>query len=399
MKSSSLINISSASIIKLIFSHLEYNHFFSLIKYNKEIQKNLNINFKENIFPNGYIEKEEKNYLYEDDEYETFSIAILYAAIYLYFFFHYLLNAFLTIKLNQKLYKNNNFFWESINDSTIRRALIPFIHLFTIFVLVHILNNFNRDYISTKKVFMILLDLLIFVYIYYELALFVKIRIIYSYALNGKWMIFFDVLLIIVNFFHILLTICSYCQYIKGKAYPEYKKIYLLNIYKGISIKEFLMSEDFNDYSIEDKNKFLLTNINNLRINYLENDLQLIKDINDFRLDQKLNELILDDKIPDFIVKGSTEIFLSSKNIIKLSNNKYVLRFNKNNIDFVTLKNDRDIAKILNNQFFNKINIIQQSNVKYIIIYEVLDEKNFNTILIRDNFGNEESILKTNVSN
>ena len=57
MKSSSLNNISSVYTIRLIFSYLEYNHFFSLIKYNKQIQNKMKINLKENVFLNKYIER------------------------------------------------------------------------------------------------------------------------------------------------------------------------------------------------------------------------------------------------------------------------------------------------------------------------------------------------------
>ena len=89
---------------------------------------------------------------------------------------------------------------------------------------------------------------------------------------------------------------------------------------------------------------------------------------------------------------------MSSNNIIKLSNIKYVLRFNKNHIDFENLLNNKDIMEILNNPFFNKINIVQQSENKYITIYEEFDGKNYDVISIRDNNGNENSILKTNVS-
>ena len=61
MKSSSLEKISSIYTIKLMFSHLEYNRFFYLIKYNKQIQQSLNINFKENIHLNGYIKRNTEN--------------------------------------------------------------------------------------------------------------------------------------------------------------------------------------------------------------------------------------------------------------------------------------------------------------------------------------------------
>ena len=53
---------------------------------------------------------------------------------------------------------------------------------------------------------------------------------------------------------------------------------------------------------------------------------------------------------------------------------------------------------ILNNPFFDKINIVKQSDVKYITIYEENIQKNYQAILIRDNYGNNEnSTLRTTV--
>ena len=93
MKSTSLINISSVHAIKLIFSYLEYNRFFSLIKYNKQIQQKLKVNLKENVFPNKYIERMTQMGLYDlNEELSILLGAIIYGAIYIYFFLHYLLN-------------------------------------------------------------------------------------------------------------------------------------------------------------------------------------------------------------------------------------------------------------------------------------------------------------------
>lgn len=397
MKSTSLINISSVHAIKLIFSYLEYNRFFSLIKYNKQIQQKLKVNLKENVFPNKYIERMTQMGLYDlNEELSILLGAIIYGAIYIYFFLHYLLNLILTIDLNPKLYKIKDGYWEIINNSIIR-ILTPIFHFFSIYVLCHVLYNIYRDYASTHKIFMFLLALVIFVHCFYEKVLIHKINIIYSYALNRKWIIFFDVLLIIVNLIHIIVTFIYFCQYSKTETYPK-NKANLLNEYKGIKIHEFQISEDFIHYSEKDKNKFLSTKIDNFKIYYSQNDLELINHINDYRLKKNLNELIKDENIPNFIIKGSTEIFLSSNNIIKLSNIKYVLRFNNNNIYFETLQNNEDIMDIINNPFFNKINIVQQSENKYITIYEEFDGKNYDVISIRDNNGNENSILKTNVS-
>ena len=83
--------ISSKLILKQIFSFLEYKHFFFLIKNNKELQKNLDINFKENIHQNKYIEKIEENELPKKigHNYQLFKNGIIFGMHYLYFIIHY----------------------------------------------------------------------------------------------------------------------------------------------------------------------------------------------------------------------------------------------------------------------------------------------------------------------
>ena len=54
---------------------------------------------------------------------------IIFGFIYLYFFIHYLINAILYIKLDPKLYKNNDIYWEIINSFLFRKFSI-----FSIFI-------------------------------------------------------------------------------------------------------------------------------------------------------------------------------------------------------------------------------------------------------------------------
>ena len=133
--------------------------------------------------------------------------------------------------------------------------------------------------------------------------------------------------------------------------------------------------------------------MNHFKIDYLQSDLDLIKAINDYRYKKNLNELILDNNIPEYIIKGSTELILSLSNVIKISNIKYILKFNVND-DFVFIKNDKNSMRILLQPFFNKINIIRQRNTKYITVYEDFDIQNYNTIRVKDNFEDENSVLK-----
>ena len=43
-------NINSKYVLKVIFSHLQLNIFYKIVKYNKTLQNKLNINWKDSIF-------------------------------------------------------------------------------------------------------------------------------------------------------------------------------------------------------------------------------------------------------------------------------------------------------------------------------------------------------------
>ena len=248
------------------------------------------------------------------------------------------MNDILTIDLDPKLYKKRIFFWEVINDNFIRKMFIPVIHFFVLLVLCHVLKNFEEDYICPHQIYLLLIDLVILVHIFYEIALVNKVKIIYKYALNGKWMIPFDVIYIIVNLVHLFLTVVCGCYYSKIPTVKKYVKLCFLNLYKGVPIEEYELNKEFIEYSEKDKYEYLSRKVNNFKISNSYNDMNLINNINDYRLRKNLNKFNIDNKIPDFIIKGSTEMLLSAKNIIKLSNIKYVLKFNENIINFDVLQ-------------------------------------------------------------
>ena len=110
MENPLIIKILSPFSLRYIFSHLEYNRFISLIKYSKNIQKDLNINLKNNINHNKYIEREVKNSI-PNDSFEGiggFFAGLNITAIYLYFFIHYIINRIVEIKLNSNYDKYEN---------------------------------------------------------------------------------------------------------------------------------------------------------------------------------------------------------------------------------------------------------------------------------------------------
>ena len=395
MENASLTNISSHYILRQIFSQLEFNHFFSLIKYNKQLQNRLEINFKNKIHENKYFERRQKNELTDSkrEGFECLCGSITFAIHYVYFIFHYLINIPLNIKLNADSNKSIDKYWTIINNLFFKIFSL-FFHIFSALVLYHVILYFRQEFLYRKIIFIILTIFVIYIHCWYEIGLIQKIKLTFSFGLNGKWMIFFDGIYALINLTFIITAFRFLYLYFGSKTFPVYIISFIIVSYKDIKINEYKFKEDFK--YCDNKRKLIDSKANDFRVEYTEDDLELIKDINYCRLENNLTELIYNKKIPDFIIKGSTELFLASNDIIKMSNTKYVLIFN-NDIDFESLTENKNIMNILMKPFFNAINIIQQGNTKFITVYEDFYESYYNAIRIKDNFESENSILKVHL--
>ena len=378
----SLLNITSSYIIKQIFSFINYHRFISLIKYNKRYQNILEFNLKSNIHYNKNIEKEEEVNLSkgpEDGMKYVVSLIIL-GGTYIYFLIHYILNLALNIKLNNES-KSKEFFWCLINGLIIKKLLV-LIYIVSIHVIYHALSHSYSDYRYTKIIYLFLLDLILIFHFCYEILLIYKMNILFNYAINGVWMTFFDTIYLILNISFIYFTFHIGKEYWKCQEYSRYAYYNYLFLYKDIKIKKYELPDNFN--SMKNKRKYLESKANYFEIEYSNNDIELIKAINKTRINKNLNQLIIDYKIPNFIIEGSSEIILSPNNVFKILNTKYVIKLNKED-DFEKIKEDKDIIQILLKPFLDKINIIQQNDIKYITVFEDFDNKYYEIIELEKN--------------
>ena len=105
-------------------------------------------------------------------------------------------------------------------------------------------------------------------------------------------------------------------------------------------------------------------------------EIQIIKLINDFRINNNLPKLVFDEKdyLFDFFFddyNGNLEIILYPyRNIYKLSFRKYLFKYKVNEFENNLKNNNEYIIDILLIEDLNKIFIIKQRNIEYILIYE-----------------------------
>ena len=61
-------NINSKYVLKVIFSHLQLNTFYKIVKYKKTLQNKLNINWKDSIFNYQYVIKTKNDIIQSFEE-------------------------------------------------------------------------------------------------------------------------------------------------------------------------------------------------------------------------------------------------------------------------------------------------------------------------------------------
>ena len=386
-----ITDVSSDYILRNIFSFIKYSEIIKLVKYNKKLQTKLDIDINNYVYE---YKKLTKSYDYlpphVDNGWGDLFYAIHYSFIllphFIFFIIYYLIIDILEIKLNET-FKDSR--WNFINNKIINRLYLILI-IVSIYVISHAAIRVYSDYKKRKIIYIFLIILCFNGLCAYEILTIIRIFQIIYYAINRKWLIIFDILFFIANASYLFFYFLIFIDYKKGETYnSEETKIYLVS-YKNIRIDEYALP----DYFIELKNKrdYISKIANQLKVDYCEMDYKLVDLINDFRNKNKLNELKIDYKLSKFILDDSTVILLSSLNIIKLSNNAYVFRFKEYDFDRYTFMENKNISNILLNENLNRINIIQQGKIKYILVYGYFEyNKDINIeIKAKDNYCNDE---------
>ena len=384
-------DFSSDYILRNLFSFIKYNDIIKLIKYNKKLQSKLDIDIN-NYACEYKILTKSFNYLppHVDNGWGDAFYALHYSIILLphiiFFIIYYLIINIPEIKINET-FKDSH--WNFVNNKIINRLYIILI-IVSNYVIFHAAIRVYSDYKKRKIIYIFLIILCFGGLCAYEILAIIRIFQVIYYAINRKWLIIFDILFFIANASYLYFYFIIFSDYKKGETYnSEETKTYLAS-YKNIRIDEY----ELPDYFIKLKNKrdYISKIANQLNVDYCERDYQLVNLINNFRNKNKLNEIKIDYKLPKFILDDSTVILLSSLNLIKLSNNAYVFRFKEYDFDRYTFMKNKNISNILLNENLNRINIIQQGKIIYILVYGYFesDKDIIIEIKVKDNYYNDE---------
>ena len=161
-------------------------------------------------------------------------------------------------------------------------------------------------------------------------------------------------------------------------------KTYILTQFKYINIEEYEFDETFSNLDINGKNDFIFKKSNKYKYKLNSEQIDLINLINNIRKEYNLEELdySLEENLPDFIINEYpdeyTEIILDKiKNIFKISKNKYLFRYSKGQFKNNLNNKNPEIINIILKKSLNKIIIIEQNNIEFILIYGNLPNFSF----------------------
>jgi hypothetical protein len=340
---------------------LKYDYILKIIKYNKSLQNKIGIekqNYKD--YSNIKIDSIEINEKFEQIEINTvlfsfppFILKIIRIIC--------CCNIFYKFFINLIAFLMNIFFlfypiYIYIEQEKLNIILVNFINI-SLFGLIILRMNFIMCLCTTIHFFALLFFTLIH-------TLFEIIIIIKSYYLIGKEINFTDKLFLLINFLYIS---CQF-YYIISK-WPKKNYVYHLIEYKNIKIEPYLIN--FESYK-KNKQKYISNIFGKLKYyNNLEEDMKIFRKINNFRNKNHLPYLEPENNLPDFIKNEISEVILFKwKNLFILPKNKYLFKYDFGKFNYYFQNNDKELIQILLKSELNRIKIITQKNIQYILLYE-----------------------------
>ena len=274
--------ISNDYILKSLFLYINYAQTLKLIQKNKNLQNRLGVkleNYKKlSNFPNYEYIKEsqviEKKFYGDIDDIAAMTKGyqlLCSSCASLCLFIYILIYSILLVSLNTFDDSNTKDNYDKSIKKTIKIINIC-LFIFVIFVVVswsllifYIYQNCIGDY-GCKKVLKYLLIIIInMIHILFECLVIWKLYLSYK-ILDGStpWFMKMDYAFIFINFGYTLFFISCSVYFFKtsGKRVELSSKIYLIS-FNNIKIRDFILPDDFDEWEIKKRKKFVLDNYKN----------------------------------------------------------------------------------------------------------------------------------------
>ena len=385
-KNVDILNINSNYIIRDIFSFLGYNKVLKLIKYNKNLQKIMNININDYSFDFTFDSEEETYKAYQINRISKHFLMFNRIGMVIKFIL-------LLIFCFQTYYK--------------RTVLFMVLLIFEIiFIFVTLLYLGIREFLDTKG------DSCLICYIFldifnYIIEFIVIIVLLFFYDISNNrdriLLIVLDIISIVLCLVLAIIDIVVVRIYNKHRNDPNIietevvlkKKYAVIKKFKDFKINELKtkISEDFTFFTFNEINSFS----NNLIYSLEYEQKQLIESINNLRQNHQIEKLKydIDEKLNDFFSIIKNKSFFSTGNFFKLDYKTFLFIYPIGEFKIKFDKNDPLIRNIVLKDNLNKIIILQKENNKgqeendilklnnenneddkeYILIYEENEDK------------------------
>lgn len=399
-----IFDITSKYCLKTVFSFIKYKYILELVKYNKKLQNGLgfNLNNYKKISSYQYIRRKiirKEKYIYNKYEFMQFKTLIfiitLVPTVYIF--------AYASILYFEGSF-NENYLKEDYDDKSLNIIMnintslffLVGIILISLFIITcFIFKNYYMDTKPLKRFKIIIFVNIILFYIFYEIIVIYKIYL--SYKIKNKtipWFILYDYILISIMLLYITFMIYITYKYFKFAGTKiTISNHTILKKYKGITINDFELTNNFHKMSKKDKKNLIFKNRTKFQYTHSTRHLHLINLINEYRIKYHLPRLLFneEERIPDFVINDNSEVMLLGyKNIFKFSKRKYLFKYRINEFEQNLLNKDGNILEIILNEDLNKICVIDIDNFEYILIYDSLDD--FKVNLIEAKSGNPNSL-------
>ena len=369
MEYKKIINVNSSYVVDIIFSHITYGKALKLAKYNKRLQRQLNISFNDYFIECTF----EKDYKAIGDDYvwkiykEKDNCFMSYSIIILQIFFISL------ILINIKFWKTNFYYIFLIIDIIYKSVFVFYLFMKKFFKTV------LSESFKSLNIFNIIANSILLIILICKLVS-EKKRNNYKKNLLILNSITICACIILIIFFSIYTFYCIDIYINRfDRLEPKHKKeIYIaiinkfqgfnINKYKYTSLKEF---GKINESDVTILIKYLSFTIKNDK----KQNIQLINKLRN-KKHLKVLKYEQNQKLSDFFIYYKQFGCLLSD--INEFNNNYLFILPKNDFKKRIIQNEKKTMQILYKNCFDHIMIFEKDSKEYILIYKPNSKKKIN---------------------